>query len=119
MRRVAWSLLLLSVGVALGPPVAHAQLSPEQRCRTIAAGLVLSTKTYRDGGRTRDVALAILRSSDPRDIATPQLRRLLDFGRQRARASTDQRALQRQVYAQCASLDAANREALETEAYLP
>lgn len=225
MNRLTALAILGSTALLLVPEVALAQLAPEARCRTLAGGLVLTMKTYREVGQTRDVALEqaglapgsarhrvaaeayrqldagtplesvldraraeclrigpdalepderdedgddgdadgdggagadgrvsgvtplcadtassiaalladdpaartgpideallALRSSDPRDIETPQLKRLLEFGRQRARVSTNEQVLQQQVYAQCTALDAAARKALEAEYYVP
>jgi hypothetical protein len=219
MSRLIARTALLLIASCLLPEAALAQLSPEARCRNLASGLVLTMKTYREVGQTRDVALEqvglapgsarhrvaaeaygqlaagtpldtvldraraeclrigpdalepedsgddgggadgtvgaretegppvcadvassiaalladdpaartgpldealfALRSGDPRDIQTPQLRRLLEFGRQRARVSTNQQVLQQQVYVQCSTLDAAGRKALEVEVYVP
>ena len=58
---------------------------------------------------------------DPRDIATPQLQRLLELARQQARsnASISETALQSFVFRECERLDTSGREALENEFYVP
>lgn len=58
---------------------------------------------------------------DPRDVATPQLQRLLELARQQARsnASISETALQSFVFDECERLGTAGREALENEFYVP
>lgn len=216
MTRHTFAYLLLIAVLGLLPGRALAQLTPEQRCRNATAGLVLTMKTYRDVGQTREVALdqaeltpgsvrfriaddayrqlaagtplervqeraraeclrvgpdvleeesdrpeadgdgeggramplpvcadvatsiaallaedaavrpgslddalAALRSSDPRDIPTPRLRRALEIALQRARTAANEQDLQRLVYAHCSGLDAGSRKALENEYYVP
>lgn len=66
-----------------------------------------------------DDALQVLRNGDPRDIETPQLRRVVDLAQQRARVSPNRQELQQFVFRYCDGLETAAREALDRELYVP
>jgi hypothetical protein len=81
------------------------------------AALLTDDPTLRRG--PVDDALLALRSSDPRDIPTPQLRRLLERALDPARRSLDAPGLQRAVYGDCDALDPAVKARLRQEFYVP
>ncbi len=91
-----------------------------QLCGDLAnsmAGLLVDDPATRT--MSLDDALQAFRSSDPRDIPTPQLRRALQLAQQRARVSPDAQELQQLLFRHCEGLSTPEREALDREFYVP
>lgn len=91
-----------------------------QLCGDLAssmAGLLVDDPATRT--MSLDDALQAFRSSDPRDIPTPQLRRALQLSQQRARVSPDAQELQQLLFRHCEGLSTPDREALDREFYVP
>lgn len=66
-----------------------------------------------------DDAVREVQRDDPREMARPQLRRILQITLARAAVRADEQELQELIFRHCDGLDTAAREALERELYEP
>ena len=91
-----------------------------QLCADVSNGIAGFLVQERGANRLGiDAALELYRSSDPRQIETPRLRRAMELALQRARIAPNEVEIARMVFEYCEGLDAAGREQLDAEFYVP